>query len=393
MTDEEILDAYLDGEMEEAERARFEARLSAEPALRAALASRRGLDADLRTAYGGEPAAAFRLPPPKRRVPWILLPLAAAAGIGLGIALRPSSPPPAAPPSSPPVVAFLTQSTGAWRPATTVRAGDAVEVPADARATLVLSDGTEVRLDRGTRVRLAGGRRLEIAAGRLWSRVAPGDPFLLDAGETRVTVLGTELSVLRGPKSTGVQLFSGRAVVEAGGATRDLRPGQETEFADGRLSEPGHLGSEAIATGWMLELVAHAGSRDRELAEHLDRLLVDMGRTKAVMIEERALVDDLGKSCRVPLARYLVSEGAQSDLEPRRKAARVLARIADPTVAAELARALRDPDAEVRVSAAAALRRASAGKVCSMPEAFRGSCDDGEAAAAEAWAGTQVTPK
>jgi hypothetical protein len=322
-------------------------------------------------------------------VPWILLPLAAAAGIAGGFLIQKPPVlivPPHKVPNTATVVAFLTQSTGTRPAGGALHAGQTIEIPADGRAALVLSDGTEVRLDRGARVRLTVGRRLEVEAGRVWSRVAPGDPFRLDAGAAQVTVLGTELSVNRTPTSTEVQLFSGRAHVEAAGVTRDLAPGQEAEFADGKLSEARRIGSEAIATGWMLELVAHSGGHDRELAEHLDRLMVDMGHMKAVMIEEQTLVNDLGGSCRVPLARYLVSEGARTDLEPRRKAARVLTRIADRSVARELAAALRDPDPEVRVSAATALARISEGKVCTMPEAFRESTDDGSCSTAEEWA-------
>jgi hypothetical protein len=368
------------------------------------------MDAALRDAYSFAPGAAeeaaarFRVPAPRvARWPWLLLPAAAAAGTALGLALRPPTiiglPEHVVPPAR--VVAFVTQATKplAGSAGTTYRAGlpvhenEEVRVPADGRATLVLTDGTEVRLDRGSRVVVPTGRRLEIAAGRLWARVAAGDPFLLAAGEARVTVLGTELSVRRTADAAEVQLFSGTARVEAAGTVRDLAAGQEMEFADGKLSEPRRIWSEAVATGWMLELVAHTGGHDRELADHLDRLLVDMGHTKAQMIEEHTLVNELGPSCRVPLARYLVSQGAQTDLEPRRKAARVLERIGDGSVAVELAAALRDPDAEVRVSAARALRRVSEGKVCAEPEAFRGSCDDRSAAAAEAYARSCTPPR
>ncbi|HEU4395882.1 MAG TPA: FecR domain-containing protein, partial [Planctomycetota bacterium] len=267
---------------------------------------------------------------------------------------------------------------------------ETVQVPDDGRAALVLSDGTEVRLDRGTRITLVAGRALSLEAGRAWSRVVAGDPFLVAAGDTRISVLGTELSVTRGPKSTEVQLFSGRARVEAGGTARDLVAGQEVEFAGGTLSEARRTYSEAIATGWMLELSAYAGTHARDLADHMDRMLAEMGRRKMAHIEEQAIVEELGPVCRVPVARFLVSEAAEAEAETaaRRKAARVLERIADASVATELATALRDSDAEVRVSAAKAIRRVSEGTACAEPALFRGSCDDAAAAAADAWAKT-----
>lgn len=374
------------------------------------------MDAALRDAYAFAPAAAeeaaarFRVPARRARWPWVALPAAVAAGVAAGILLPRSEPPPAPGPRVAGIVALATGAVAdgkgsplaAGRP---IHEGEVVAAGADSRVSLILSDGSEVRLDRGSRVRVVAvehpemvdeiweGRKIAVEAGRVWTRVSPGYLFNIDAGPAVVRVTGTELSVRRSPSSTGVQLFSGSARVEAGGVHRDLRSGQEVEFADGTLSDTEAIVSEALATGWMLDLVARTGGHDRELAEHLDRLLVDMGRTKAVMIEERKLVEELGGSCRVPLARYLVSEGAQFEDEPRRKAARVLVRIADASVAPELAKALRDPDPDVRVSAARALSRLSDGKACPDPEAFRAAPDEPAARAADEWVKGATPPR
>lgn len=412
MADDPELDALLDGECGPEERAALEARLAADPDLRERYEALRATDGALREAYAFAPemaeaaAARFRLPGPapapalpRRLLPWLLLPAAAAAGILLGLSLRPPPPllgpgPAPPPPTEPPLAGFLSLATGEVSvegrgPLSTgkpLREGDRLLVPEGVRAALVLSDGTEVRLDRGARVRIPGGRCLEVEMGRVWSRVARGEPFRLEAGATRVTVLGTELSVRRGAEGTGVQLFSGSARVEAGGAVRDLRPGQEAEFSDGILSEARRIDSEAIATGWMLELWARSGARDRDLAEHLDRMLAEMGHRKLAVYEALTIVRELAPVCRVPIAKFLASESARTEPEQRRKAARVLREIADATVAPELAAALRDPDPEVRVEAARTLRRLSEGRVCAEPERFAGGIDEGAAAAAADWA-------
>jgi len=362
------------------------------------------IDAALREAYAFAPAAAeeaaarFRLPEPRAaRWPWLLLPAAAAAGLAVGL-LRERPPADGEPPlpGVPPrvVAGFVALATRPLEGAVPLRTGmavhdgETVRVPADGRAALVLSDGSEVRLDRGARVTLTAGRAFTLEDGRAWSRVVRGDPFLVSAGDARVSVLGTEVSVARGPKRTEVQLFSGSARVEAGGAARDLVAGQEVDFADGRLSDARRIYSEAIATGWMLELSVYAGTHARELADHMDRMIAEMGRRKIDHLEEEAIVRDLGGVCRVPVARFLVSEAARADTEiaARRKAARVLESIADASVATELAAALRDADAQVRVSAAKAIRRASDGTACARPDAFKDSCDLEAAATADAWA-------
>lgn len=418
MKDDEVLNALLDGEATPEERAALEARLAAEPDLRERLEALRTLDAGLRDAYAGaaaeaeEATARFRVPaeePARRRVSLWLVPASLAAGLGAGLllpglldgggaAVVPPPPPVHAPP---PVAAFIAQAPegiraegrGTLASGQEVRAGDLLEVPADGKVSLFLRDGTEVRLDRGARVRVPGGRRLEVERGRVWSRVARGEPFLLGAGDARVTVLGTELSVSRGEERTDVLLFSGSARVEAGGETRELAAGQETRVTGGRLGKVARIDSEAMATGWMLELYAWSGRHDRDMAEHLDRLLAEMGRRKIHHLEEEAIIRDLGRACRVPLARFLVSEAAEGETTARRKAARVLVSIADASVAPDLARALRDPDGEVRVHAARALRVLSDGKACPEPRLFAERVDEAAAAAAEAWAREAAGPR
>ena len=375
------------------------------------------MDAALRDAYAFAPAAAeeaatrFHLPAPRPvRWPWFALPAAVAAGIGAGLLLAPApevdrtwAPMGNGPPLR--IAGFVATSTkslmrreggGALTTGNPVHEGETLVVPADGRASLVLSDGTEVRLDRGTRLTLGrtGLRDMNLAAGRLWSRVTRGDPFRIGAGETRVTVLGTELSIARSPERTEVLLHSGSARVEAAGVTRDLAAGQEVEFSGGKLSEVRRTYSEAIATGWMIELYAYAGRHERDLADHMDRLLAETGRRKMAHLEEKAIVEELGPVCRVPVARFLVSEVAKAEAETpaRRKAARVLETIADASVATELAAALRDPDAEVRVSAAKAIRRVSDRAACPDPERFRAACDLDAAAAADAWAKSRAVP-
>jgi ferric-dicitrate binding protein FerR (iron transport regulator) len=401
---DERLHAYLDQELSEGERAALERELAADTGLRARLEQLRALDGELRAHYGeegqrAEPALArLRLPsevPPRAaRLPWLLVPLAAAAGLLAGLFLRRD-----APAESPePFAAVATLATGPFlvddgsgapreaRAGEFLAAGTRVSAPSGVRLALVLHDGTELRVDRGSSLLLAGERRIELTGGRAWSRVVPGTPFRFECGSASVAVLGTELSVERDGERTEVQLFRGAAELEAGGATRALSAGESAVWEDGRLSVARRIESEALATGWMLELYAYSGTHQKDLAEHLDRLLIEMGHRKLVSFEERVLETELAGVCRVPLARYLVSEGARDEPESRRKAARVLERIADSSVALSLSEALRDPDPEVRLSAARALNRVSQGELCSNPQQSAQACDAVEIQGCEKWA-------
>jgi ferric-dicitrate binding protein FerR (iron transport regulator) len=404
---DERLHAYLDDELTAAERSDFEHELARDPALRARLQELRGLDAELRDLYAtharsAEPALVrLRLPADARstRLPWLLVPLAAAAGLVAGLFLRsPREPAPLQSPSAATFAAVATLATGPFlvddgggtprevQAGEFLAPGTRVSAPPGVRLALVLRDGSELRLDRESSLRLLGDRRVELGAGRAWSHVVPGTPFRFECGSAAVLVHGTELTLERQGERTAVQLLSGSAELQAGGGARALAAGQSAVWENGALSEARRIESEALATGWMLELYAYSGTHQKDLAEHLDRLLVEMGHRKVVSFEERVLTTELAGVCRVPIARYLVSEGARSEPESRRKAARVLESIADTSVATPLSQALRDPDLEVRRSAARALKRVSRCELCSDPERSADACDSAEIQGCERWA-------
>jgi len=405
---DERLHAYLDGELAPPEREALERELALDPTLRARLDGLRQLHAELRDLYaaharGAEPVLArLRLPAPARsqRLPWLLVPLAAAAGLVAGLLLR-GAPPARAPapvPSSASFAAVATLATGPFlvddgasapreaRAGEFLTPGTRVSAPPGVRLALVLNDGSEVRLDRESTLRLAGERRLEFLGGRAWSRIVPGTPFRFECGSAEVEVRGTELSLERQGERTAVQLHSGAAELQAGGGARALAAGQYAVWENGALSEARRIEAEALATGWMLELYAYSGTHQKDLAEHLDALLVEMGHRKVVSFEERVLTTELAGVCRVPIARYLVSAGARSEPDSRRKAARVLEKIADASVATPLSQALRDRDLEVRRSAARALKRVSQGELCPDPERTAEACDSREIQGCERWA-------
>lgn len=104
------------------------------------------------------------------------------------------------------------------------------------RRVVQLADGSTVTLDTGSRisVRLRGeARRIELSAGQALFDVSrdPSRPFVVTAGETRVTALGTRFEVRRLGGDIRVVLVEGRVRVDAseGEAPRSwtLQPGEQ----------------------------------------------------------------------------------------------------------------------------------------------------------------------
>lgn len=125
-----------------------------------------------------------------------------------------------------------------------------------------LADGSTLRLDTASqaRVRFTGdGRRIELLQGQAYFEVAHDAtrPFVVEAGTTRVTALGTVFDVRLRPGGTAVTLVSGAVVVDdgaapgrpaqrlaagqqawvtsRGGVTRAVDAGIETSWTEGRL--------------------------------------------------------------------------------------------------------------------------------------------------------------
>lgn len=118
-----------------------------------------------------------------------------------------------------------------------------------------LADGSSVRLDTDTRIRVrfAGSRRLiELERGQALFDVQhdAGRPFVVEAGQTQVTALGTLFDVRRRGDSTEVTLVSGAVdVVRAGeGQRARLDPGQRLVAGKGPLRVSGV--DVAAATSW-----------------------------------------------------------------------------------------------------------------------------------------------
>ncbi|OCX15312.1 FecR domain-containing protein [Ectopseudomonas hydrolytica] len=113
------------------------------------------------------------------------------------------------------------------------------------RQPVELADGSRLLLDSDSRIEITWhllSRRVALQRGQALFDIAPASyrPFLVDAGTTRVKVLGTLFNVRRLEGDVRVTLARGKVEVEAHGDPRQrlqLAPGQQVDSRQGVLQE------------------------------------------------------------------------------------------------------------------------------------------------------------
>jgi len=108
--------------------------------------------------------------------------------------------------------------------------------------TIALADGSRLTLNTATRLRTAPGaaRKVWLDSGEAWFDIAhdPAHPFVVEAGNSRVTVLGTRFTVRRDGPSTTVLVEQGRVRVTGSGErgeSVELTRHQEATASAGRI--------------------------------------------------------------------------------------------------------------------------------------------------------------
>lgn len=114
------------------------------------------------------------------------------------------------------LAALLAPDLGGWQQ------GERHATRIGENRTIALADGSRLTLNTATRLRTASGaeRRVWLDSGEAYFDIVhdPARPFVVDAGNSRVTVLGTRFTVRRDGASTRVLVEQGRVrVSEQGG--------------------------------------------------------------------------------------------------------------------------------------------------------------------------------
>ncbi|HEV3006785.1 MAG TPA: FecR domain-containing protein [Pirellulales bacterium] len=393
----DLLNAWLDGEIEASDRTALEAHLAGCGDCRAAADALKLQDAELLRAFARRRLAvesvshsaivAIARETGRVRAPrgWSSLVTAAAAGFLLAVGLlRPWGTSREAPPlrvEAPPLVESvrpivrLALATGPTevRPAQDMAGGpipwftcpesSSIEFPAcvrtgaDTCCELDTTDGCQLRLNADTEVRLKQPRRVELDHGQLWSSVAEGErPFEIETADAQVSASCAKFDLRCPSDETVLTVVEGEATVQSGGAVRNVAAGEQVTIVGGRISEEHHLADPLFDTRWIHDLLVLKGQNDPELAGRLNDLLAQIGRAKLSLMYEDE-IRRLGEPAVWPLLRFLSSSGADDEPQTRAIAARIAADLAPPRAVPELIELLADQNAQVRAEIARALER------------------------------------
>jgi transmembrane sensor len=106
--------------------------------------------------------------------------------------------------------------------------------------TALLADGTRLTLNTGTglRARIGGSKReVWLDKGEAFFDVAPdkAHPFIVDAGRSRITVVGTRFSVRREGQAVTVLVAEGKVRVDQGESRLTLVRNDSAQATEGRL--------------------------------------------------------------------------------------------------------------------------------------------------------------
>jgi transmembrane sensor len=159
--------------------------------------------------------------------------------------------------------------------------GQIYEARVGASRVVALADGSRVRLDTDSRiaVRFERARReVVLLQGRAFFDVVHdvGRPFVVAAGENRVTDLGTRFDVRVDGRKARVVLVSGALSVRGAGPAWTLRPGEQVVVGPGVSAAPARADVAAVTswtTGRLIFRDTPLAEAVREMGRYSDRPL------------------------------------------------------------------------------------------------------------------------
>lgn len=382
---EEKLNAGLDGELPETDRATLEVHLASCADCRRTRDALRAQARDLESAFGPARAetdamaariiaAVHAEPLPRRSFRLVAVAAAAAAGFLLAFLIyRPTPPPPpqaVLADATGPVECFRAGGWQAMPHGANIGVGDQVRTAPRSKCEIRTPDGSLIRLNEGTEVRFTTFRAVHLKEGQLYAHVVPQpEEFRFSTDQCALKSPGGILDITHDPPQAMKSKFdpprpvTSLAVLE-GRAQMEEQPVQpETACRWGLKSpEPPEGIDPLLRSRWTHDLLKLKRKDDPEVARRVTALLARLGRTKTpeLFTQEIRSLGDRAVPALLSIVTALPPELSAYD---RRAAASILSDLAGPPEVPSLVPLTKDADGEVAEAAARALTRITGAKV------------------------------
>lgn len=247
--------------------------------------------------------------------------------------------------------------------------GTEVRTAAGVRCEIETENRSTIRLNGATELAIQSPREIELRAGQVWCSAASGSEFQVVAAAFPrakpaalppfcVTCMPNSslLGAMDSKGTCSVQSAAGEVDVRVGETTQRLKRGEIAKFDDGQLIIEPHHADSLLATSWMQPLLVLKGHDSPELGDRVNRLLASLGQSKLDNLYE-VEIRSMGDYAVLPMLRFVQSESSHNESDKRLRAMSIVADIAPSWVIGDLIGLLNDPEPQVRIRAATALKR------------------------------------
>lgn len=170
-----------------------------------------------------------------------------------------------------------------------------LESPLAQRSSKVLIDGTQLHLNANSAVQIqqnSAQRHVTLTSGQVYFDVAKDAtrPFVIDVGQTKVTVLGTAFDIDYTTAHTTIRVYEGHVKVQAGQSI-ELTAGQSLAISGDKLQieDDAHLGMlPSWRSGWL-------EADDLPLAQVVEKLQRYLPKPVALSSSELADIPIVGR--------------------------------------------------------------------------------------------------
>ena len=245
---------------------------------------------------------------------------------------------------------FACPTSGAVDAESSIRTGPL------ARCEFATADGAQLRMNNNTEIRLSGNQ-VELSKGQVCSSVRPGQsPVEVKTADATVSAQDGQFELARNNGEAVLTVIQGQAIVRDRQGEQTIDAGNRATLSQGKVAAVRRVSDPVLETSWMHEVLALKGGGDPEYMQRMQALLAQIGQAKLSILYEEEIRRQ-GDSCVAPLVEFIRSTLPDDEVTKRRRAARIVADVAQPRSIPELVLLLSDEDAFVRRSAAEGLLR------------------------------------